>query len=114
MAKAIDIITDQVYISEIDEDEIKTEWLIRSMTAHEFMKCTSKGFVDHKMITEIGITGWTNFHDGKGNQIEFSVANIARIHPMMLQELSYKIQSISTLSGEERKNSVSQLELDKI
>lgn len=104
MAKAIDILIDQEFVSEQDDDEVKTTWLLRSLTALEFLRCTSRGYVDHDMILEYGITGWRDFKDGNGEDIPFSKVAINRIPPMILQDISFKIQEISTLSEGERKN----------
>lgn len=105
MAKAIDILVDQEFQSEKDTDEIKTTFMLRSLTGLEFLSCTSGGYVDHPRILELGITGWRDFNNSDGSPIEFSRHNIGRIPALILQDLSFRIQTISSMKDDERKNS---------
>lgn len=104
MAKAIDLLVKKEYVSEADTDEEKTIWLLNTLSGLQFMQCTSNGFVDHEMIIRLGLSGWLNFHDFAGNEIEFSAENINRIPALILQDISFEIQGMSGLMGEERKN----------
>jgi len=105
MAKAVDLVIDKEYISENDTDEKKTTWIIRTLTGLEFMKCTAGGYVDHEMIIDLGLTGWKDFPDNEGVEIEYSIENIGRIPPLLLQDISFEIQMLSSLGESERKNS---------
>ena len=105
MAKAIDMIVDSEFVSEYDDDEVKTTWILRTLSGIEFLKCTSKGYVDHEMIIDLGLTGWRDFKDSNGHDIQFSQQDIIRIPPMILQDISFAIQNLATLGEDERKNS---------
>ncbi len=105
MAKAINVVIDQEYQSDKDDDELKSTWMLRSLSGLEFLECTSRGYVDHDMILQKGLTGWKDFMDGEGNQIVFTRSHIGRIPPIILQDISFEIQKISTLTENERKNS---------
>jgi len=105
MAKAIELLIGKEHQSDVDTDELKTTWILRTLTGIEFMRCTAHGFVDHEMIIELGLTGWKDFPDAEGNEIEFSSKNIGRIPPLILQDISFEIQTMSQLGEEERKNS---------
>ena len=109
MAKALHLVTDKEFQSEKDEDDKKTTWLLRTLTGLEFLRCTSSGYVDHEMIIALGLVGWRDFPDEEsGKEIEFSVVNIGLISPLLLQDISFEIQTMSQLGAEERKNSSSQ------
>jgi len=105
MAKAIDILLDQEFQAEQDNDEVKTTWILRTLSGLEFLSCTTGGYVDHDRFITLGLTGWKDFFSSDGEQIEFSKKDIARIPAPILQEISYKVQEISSLSEDERKNS---------
>jgi len=105
MAKALNVLIDQEYKSDKDDDELQTTWMLRSLSGLEFLECTSRGFVDHDLILSKGLTGWNDFLDLDGNQIKFSASYIGRVPPIILQDLSFEIQKISTLTENERKNS---------
>ena len=104
MAKALDVLIDQEFVSKLDEDETPTTWMLRSLTGVEYLECFSTGKCDHNMILSRGITGWKNFPDKDGNEIEFSIGNINRIPAPILQDISFEIQGMSSLNEEERKN----------
>ena len=109
MAKALNTVINQEFISEHDdEEEVKTTWILRSLTGLEFLECCSAGFVDHEKIINYGLVGWKDFMGADGNPIEFHRADIQRIPATYLQDISFKIQTISTVSEEETKNSSSQ------
>lgn len=109
MAKALNIVINQEFISDQDKDEeIKTTWILRSLTGLEFLRCCSSGYVDHDMIIELGLVGWKKFLDGEGKDIEFHVNMIPKIPPLYLQDISAEIQRISIITEDERKNSSSQ------
>lgn len=105
MAKAIDIVGEVEYISPKDTDEEKTTWILRSLTGFEFMECTTDYDTMYTKFVKRGLIGWKNFKDSKGEEIPFSVENMGRIMPIILQDISFKIQDISVLSEEETKNS---------
>lgn len=105
MAKAIELVVGKEFKSDSDKDDLQTTWVLRTLTGVEFMRCTSGGFVDHEMIINLGLTGWKDFPDSDGKEIEFSIENIGRIPPLILQDISFEIQTMSSLGGEERKNS---------
>ena len=95
MAKAVNLVTDVPYQCEADTDEVKTTWMLRSLTGGEMMDITKQGFVDHNLILELGIVGWKDFYDHTGEkEIEFSKANIQLIPGLLFQELSFKIQEL--------------------
>ena len=104
MAKAINMIVGQDFISDNDEDEVKTIWKVRTLNGFEFLECTSQGFFDHALCIHKGLTGWENFKDIAGNDIEFSDDNISLIPALILQEISLEIQIMSSLTEDERKN----------
>lgn len=104
MAKALKVITGERFKSSQDTDKVKTVWLIRGLTSLEMLRATSKGYVDHDMILMLGITGWEKFKDGKGKDIPYDVNNIERIPPDILQDISFKIQELSNMTEDERKN----------
>lgn len=104
MAKAIEILIGKEIVSEYDTDEVKTTWIIRSLSGFEFIEATKHGYVDHEYILTHGITGWKDFKDASGNPLEFSIENIARIPPVILQELSFAIQEMASIGESERKN----------
>lgn len=105
MAKAVELIVDQNYVSDFDKDETKTTWTLRALTCFEYMDATKEGFVNHGAIVGYGLTGWKDFPDENGDQIEFSVENMKYIPPLIAQDLSLAIQNIAALSEDERKNS---------
>lgn len=105
MAKAIDILIDQEFISDLDTDENKTTWMIRSLSGLEFLSCVNANGVDHQRVLELGLTGWKDFPDVDGSEIEFSKPNIGKIPAVFLQDISFKIQEISSMSEAEAKNS---------
>ena len=105
MAKAIDILIDQDFVSDLDTDENKTTWIIRTLSGLEFLSCVNAAGVDHQKVLELGLTGWKDFPDADGSEIEFSKPNIGRISAELLQDISFKIQGISSLSEEDAKNS---------
>ena len=105
MAKAIELVVGKDFVSKNDTDDEKTTWILRTLTGIEFMRCTAHGFVDHEMIIELGLTGWKDFPDAEGNEIEFSTENTGRIPPLILQDISFEIQTMSQLGESERKNS---------
>jgi hypothetical protein len=104
MAKAIDLLVDQEFQSEYDSDDVKTTFMLKSLSGMEYLECTSKGFVDYEKIIKIGLTGWKNFPDNEGVEIPFDVENMSRIPPMILQDISFQILNISSNSEDERKN----------
>ena len=104
MAKAIELVVGKEFIAEHDTDDEKTTWSLRTLTGIEFMRCTAHGFVDHEMIISLGLIGWKDFPDEAGNEIEYSSANIGRIPPLILQDISFEIQTMSQLGEKERKN----------
>lgn len=105
MAKAIDILIDQDFISDLDTDEKKTTWVIRTLSGLEFLSCVNTTGVDHQKVIELGLTGWRDFNNADGSAIEFSKPNIGRIPAEILQDISFKIQNSSSVSEEEAKNS---------
>ena len=105
MAKAIDLILEKEFQCEADTDEIKTTWLLRSLTGSEWLKCTANGFVDIDLILEYGICGWRDFPDANGNEVPYSRINIGRIDPVYLQEIYIELQRMASMGEEERKNS---------
>jgi len=105
MAKAIELLIGKEYQADADTDELKTTWILRTLTGIEFMRCTAHGYVDHEMIIGLGLTGWQDFPDSEGKEINYSVENIGRIPPLILQEISFEIQTMSQLGESERKNS---------
>jgi len=108
MARAVEMVVGKEFVSEYDTDKKKTTWLLRTLTGGEYMRCTRQGYVDDALIVEFGLTGWNDWIDDDNKPIEFSVAQIARIPPLIFQDISFAIQSLSTVSDEERKNSKSQ------
>ena len=104
MAKALALVADYEYQSDKDPDEVKTTWILRSLTSFEFMQCCGNGVVDDAMFVRTGLVGWRDFVDAAGEEIEFSVENMGRIPPLIVQDLSFKIQNISVLSEDDRKN----------
>lgn len=105
MAKAIELVVDKEFVSKHDNDEIKTTWIIRTLTGIEFMRCTASGYVDYEMTIMLGLVGWKDFNNEDGSPIEFSKENIGRIPPLILQDISFQIQSLSSMGDDERKNS---------
>ena len=105
MAKALNILIDQPFTSDHDDDETKTTWFYRTLTALEWLEVTQTGAVNYQLILEKGLTGWKDFIDGEGNQIPFALEEINRIPPFILQDIAFKIQEDSMLSEDERKNS---------
>lgn len=105
MAKAIEMVRDKEFISEQDTDGSQTTWLLRTLSGLEFIRATGGGYVDHDYILTTGITGWKDFPDDSGKEVEFSVANINLIPPLILQDISFELQEMSGLGESERKNS---------
>ena len=105
MAKAIELVVGKEFKSDSDKDDLQTTWILRTLTGVEFMRCTSNGYVNHEMIINLGLTGWKDFPGVDCKEIEFSIENIGRIPPLILQDISFEIQTMSSLGGEERKNS---------
>jgi hypothetical protein len=105
MAKAINLVNDARFESDADTDEKKTTWILRTLTGVEFIRATANGYVDHEMILNAGIVGWENFVNEDGTDIEFSIKNVGRIPPTILQDISFEIQAMSGLAEKERKNS---------
>ncbi len=105
MSQPIELFTDQKFESKHDDDKLKTTWFLRSMTGFEFLKATSQGEIDHEYVINTCLTNWTDFFDIEGTQIPFSKENISRISPIILQDISFQIQSLSVVTEKERKNS---------
>ena len=105
MAKAIDILIDQDFVSDLDTDESKTTWVLRTLSGLEFLSCITAAGVDHQKVIELGLTGWRDFNNADNSAIEFSKPNIGRISAEILQDISYEIQAMSSVSEEEAKNS---------
>lgn len=104
MAKAIDLVADVEFQSPRDDDDVKTTWILRSLTSFEFMRCTTRPDEMYERFVELGLIGWKDFNDCHGNPIEFSVENMDRIPPIVLQDISFEIQKLSVLTEDERKN----------
>ena len=105
MAKAIELVVGKEFFSKHDTDDKKTTWILRTLSGIEFMRCTQSGFVDTEMVINLGLTGWKDFPDKGGNEIEFSVKNFKYIPAFIAQDIYSELEKISLLSGEERKNS---------
>ena len=106
MAKALSVINDYEFVSDLDKDEeIKTKWILRSLTGREFLRCVQNGIVDHELIINYGLIGWKDFPDEDGKDIEFNLANIDRIPSEYLAEISFKLQEMAQLQDDEIKNS---------
>ena len=103
MAKALEVLFNQEFISEYDDDDVKTSWELRSLTGMEFLKACTNG-VDYEKMIELGLTGWNDFKDSSGNQIPFSVDEIRLIPTLILQDIALEIQKMSMLNEDERKN----------
>lgn len=111
MVQAIEVISEFDFVCDIDKDEDgnnkpdATIWKVRALTGMEWMRCTSTGLVNHEMVVNIGLVGWSNFLDSKDGEVEYCIANMSRIPPDILVDLFLKINSASTIGDEERKNS---------
>lgn len=105
MAKAIEIVTGVEFQSPLDDDEVKTTWILKSLSNSDFLDCVKLGEVDHVGFVHKGLTGWKNFVTESGEEIEFCEDMISQIPPTILLDVSLKIQAISSLNENERKNS---------
>lgn len=104
MTTALAILTDVEFQAKTDMSDNKTTWILRSLSGLELLECTRRGYVDHAEIIHKGLTGWKDFYDSNGVAIEFKQDNIGRINGLILQELSYEIQELSSMTEDERKN----------
>lgn len=104
MAKALKVFSEYEYVSPLDEDETPTTWILRSLDAIEFQSTVESGDIKWEQYALLGITGWRNFPDSDGNEIEYSKENIGRIPPAILQDLEIKIQALSVMTEDEQKN----------
>ena len=105
MVKAVELIIGKEFISEYDDDEVKTKFLINTLKGKEFLRATMRGFVDIDYILDTGLVGWKDFYNEDGTPVEFSQENIDKVPPLILQDIAFAIQSLSTLEEDERKNS---------
>lgn len=104
MATARQLIADQEFVSKEDHDEVKTTWVIRSMSAFEWVTATNSGKVDWNYMVSTCLTGWTNFRDESGSNIEFSANSMGMIPPLIFQDIATEIMRISSMTEDERKN----------
>ena len=93
---------------------------LRALNGYEHMQALAQGVVDEaghfkanfegrRLILEGGIVNWENIHDEDGEPIPFNVEDITYLDTEFLVEIGNVIFTVSTLSGAERKNFISQL-----
>jgi len=106
MATAIEVISEQEFVSELDEKEDNpTRWKIKRLDGVQYIEVCRAGAVDYNLAIMYGLVGWENFNDFDGNPVKYSAANIKRIPPLYLQDIGFEIMLKSELKGDARKNS---------
>jgi len=111
MVQALEVISEFDFVCDVDKDDDgnnkadATIWKLRALTGMEWVRCSSTGRVNHELVVNIGLVGWSNFLDKDGKPIEYCLANMSRIPSGVLVDIFLKIDQVSTLGEEERKNS---------
>lgn len=82
---------------------------LQQLQVSEEIKTTDDGLsVSGHGITQVikfGLLGWENFTDDEGRDLAFTPENVRRIPLRFLSKISAEIFRLSSLSGEQQKNS---------
>ncbi len=114
--KAIGGLTSQWYTPEqTGDDDEKTAFEIKPLNGLVAMEVFAEASSDAndnlrisgkamQKVLKHGLVNWRNLNDEADRPVKFSIANLHRVPPFVLNEIATEIISISQLSGEEIKN----------
>lgn len=109
MPTALPSIVKSPYVSKLEKDKPKEEqttWMLQPLNGLQHMQVSSGVFgVDYSGALAVGLTGWENFKDENGVEIEFSNENISRVPALYLQDIALEILKRSEMKDEKVKNS---------